>query len=196
MMQAHAPNAQSDRIQVCTGDTKTADFPNQTCLKGAARTQRGISLVIALMVLAVLTIAGLSVASMSRTELRIAQNERYSLESFDAAESGLSRIIRSPTERQAEIDPFTHGTDPVASERVRTFNSPNSDWSSEVRVKPLGPPMPCPISDVASAGTDKCVFYEITSTSDGPGRGGNRSVTGSAYVKVTDGDISTFYTAD
>ncbi|MEM6987888.1 MAG: hypothetical protein AAF499_15285, partial [Pseudomonadota bacterium] len=77
------------------------------------------------------------------------------------------------------------------------FTNVASGWTSEVEVKPLGPPLPCPISDVSVAGTDKCVFYEITSTSaNGPGRGGTRSVIGSAYVKVTDGDVGTSYTSN
>ncbi|MEM9601616.1 MAG: pilus assembly PilX N-terminal domain-containing protein [Pseudomonadota bacterium] len=186
--------------------TDPTDFAHHTGRANAAvarpraaarRRQSGITLIIALMLLTILTVAGLSVANISTVEMRIAQNETSALESFEAAESGLRRVLRSPAMRESELNPFVNGADPVNDVRNLSFPNAASGWTSEVEVRPLGPPMPCPISNVSVAGTDKCVFYEITSTSaDGPGRGGERAVTGSAYVKVSDGDVSTFYTSN
>ncbi len=167
----------------------------------ASKTQHGMSLIISLMVLAVLTLAGMSVAGLSRVELRIAQNERTSQTAFDAAESGLNSILRSQAERQVHLNPFINGTDPVADLVTPTpITSPSGDWTATVEVKPLGASLPCPIDDVDSAGgSTSCVFYEVTSIGSVrtlAERGAERTLVGSAYVKVTDSDSGVAYTSN
>ena len=170
-------------------------FPTQSPKK-----QRGISLIIALMVLAILTIAGVAVVGLSSVELRIAQNEKTSQVAFEAAESGLRRIIRSPTVRQSDINPFINGTDPVADVINRPFTSTTGEWSADVEIKPLGASLPCPIAPATTAGgSTKCVFYEITSTGSVrtlAQRGAVQTIVGSVYVRVSDGDASVSYGTD
>lgn len=164
------------------------------------QTQRGISLIISLMVLAVLTIAGVAVVGLSSVELRIAQNEKTSQIAFEAAESGLRRVVRSPTLRQSDINPFTNGTDPVADVVTRSFSNTAGEWSADVEIKPLGASLPCPIAPATTASSStKCVFYEITSTGSVrtlAQRGAVQSVVGSVYVRVSDGDASVAYGTD
>ncbi|MEM7376519.1 MAG: pilus assembly PilX N-terminal domain-containing protein, partial [Pseudomonadota bacterium] len=167
----------TDPVDLPQCDDRPGDTPPRA-VTGARQRQAGITLIMALMLLTILTVAGLSVANISTIEMRIAQNETSALESFEAAESGLRRVLRSPDMRESELNPFVNGADPVNDVRNLSFPNAASGWTSDVEVRPLGPPMPCPISSVTVAGTDKCVFYEITSTSaDGRGRGGARSVT-------------------
>ncbi|MEM9601940.1 MAG: PilX N-terminal domain-containing pilus assembly protein [Pseudomonadota bacterium] len=162
--------------------------------------QRGVTLIIALMVLAVLTIAGMGVIGMSSVEMRIAQNEKASQVAFEAAESGLRRVMRSPTLRQTLLNPYANGTDPVADVQTVNFNSAPGDWTSEVEIQPLGASLPCPISSSATATSGvTCVFYEITSVGqygDATQRGASKTVIGSVYVQVGGGHSGTTYATE
>lgn len=152
------------------------------------------------MVLAILTIAGAAVVGISSVELRIAQNEQTSQVAFEAAESGLRQVMRSPTLRQTYLNPYTNGTNPVTDIEIVTFNNAAGEWTTDVEIKPLGASLPCPIGtvDTASSGV-KCVFYEIESSGQVrtlAERGAVKTVIGSVYVQVSDGDASTTYATE
>ena len=56
--------------------------------------QRGIALIVALLVMVIMTLLGIPFLLMGETENRIAQNERFSLQALYAAESGAKMVVR------------------------------------------------------------------------------------------------------
>ena len=56
--------------------------------------ERGIALIIALVVMVIMTLLGIPFLLMGETENRIAQNERLSLQALYAAESGAKMVVR------------------------------------------------------------------------------------------------------
>ena len=136
--------------------------------------QKGMTLIIGLIMLAVITVISITVANMVTVDLRIAGNQQAAQSAKMAAESGIDSLINDP----AQLDlmaPFS----PVSGDPIKEQAMPaivvtgptGSGWSATVIVERMGDPLPCPkallpvnVSSIDSTTITKCVYFEMTST--------------------------------
>ncbi len=139
--------------------------------KSGLKKQKGITLVVALIMLTVLTAMTMTVANMSTVDLKIAGNQQAAQQARNAAESGIDFLLNDAVQLDAAA-PFSYinnaeETLPAAGPIVVT----GTGWSASVVVKRMGDPLPCPtaslpvnVNNIDSTSIAKCVYFEVTST--------------------------------
>ncbi|NMY53099.1 PilX N-terminal domain-containing pilus assembly protein [Pseudomonas sp. WS 5011] len=119
--------------------------------------QKGIALLVSLVLLLLLTIIAITAASLSTLQLRMASNSQQQNIAFQAAESGL----------QAWIEELTESNNAIIDE-TRTLGLANADSGTIARVRIQSVPAICTdagtsLNAAEGGGAQEFICYEITS---------------------------------
>ncbi len=156
----------------------------------AARQQRGMTLIIALVMLTVLTMIGVTISNMATVDLKIVNNQQAGQRARMAAESGIDFLMNN-TAQLENLAPFSPTGDDPEEEFSFTLPRPSdSSWNVTVVVKRLGDPLPCPKATlpISAASIDSttianCVYFEMESTGR-DNRNAEATLTRGFYRKV------------
>ena len=97
----------------------------QACFR--LKSERGSTLIMALVLMVVLTIIGIAVTKTSKTEVQLAGNEKYYKEAFYNADSGISFIVATAP----SISGLTPGPNTEITSGARDLDG---DGTTDVRV--------------------------------------------------------------
>lgn len=129
--------------------------------------QRGVSLVVALILLAVLTLISLYVAATGGLELRMARNMQESEDSFQSAEAGVAAVLRQV---RGGPDPFRRQdvADPLAGVTPNPLAALNDGAAAmDLNVVYMAGDTPCPrVEEAYSADLIVCDHYRVESRHD------------------------------
>lgn len=155
-----------------------------------ARQQRGMTLIIALVMLTVLTMIGVTISNMATVDLKIVNNQQAGQRARMAAESGIDYLMNNTAQLEL-MAPFSFAANPT--EPSATFAIPvpaGSNWSASVVVNRMGDPLPCPKATlpISAASIDSttianCVYFEMISTGT-ENRNATATLTRGFYRKV------------
>lgn len=158
-------------------------------------TQKGITLVVALIMLTVLTTIAITVANMTTVDLKIVSNRQAAQQARAAAESGIDFLVSNPAQLQllAPFSPAYNGPMeklPNDGPSGAPLTVTGSGWTATVSVQRMGDPLPCPkatlptsASNIDSNTIANCVYFEINSTGQSS-RNATATLTRGFYRKV------------
>ncbi len=137
--------------------------------------QKGVVLIVALVMLLLITILGISSVKIAGNKTQIAGNSMFSMFVYHGAESTLTRSVSIGSEKHLIAAILTSdAVYGVPSEVINLSAEKVNDtvnMVSTARITPIAGTIPCPISSNPTSSVFKCRAVEISAQTTLPGTG-------------------------